>query len=136
MLSAFLLLCQEIIALLLPPPSLINSLPQLLAVKHNEIPLGLRWLALGCANFQFIDIILIHLQSHNLGQRHDVVDCRLHRQCLKSLKVTFENALQQGRHVYRDCGTTAPPTFFSAWIKLLIYLVLLVISKSINKINF
>ncbi|GBM49168.1 hypothetical protein AVEN_148088-1 [Araneus ventricosus] len=36
--------------------------------------------------------IISHLQSHDLGQRHHLIDGRLHRYYLDSLKVTFDNA--------------------------------------------
>ncbi|GBN68800.1 hypothetical protein AVEN_66073-1 [Araneus ventricosus] len=47
--SAYFLFNQKIGALLLLLPSLTNPPPQLLAVKHKEIPLGLRWSILGYA---------------------------------------------------------------------------------------
>ncbi|GBN35082.1 hypothetical protein AVEN_60475-1 [Araneus ventricosus] len=33
-------------------------------------------------------------KPHDLGQRHNLIDYRLHRYCLKPLKVTFDNALR------------------------------------------
>ncbi|GBM45991.1 hypothetical protein AVEN_82157-1, partial [Araneus ventricosus] len=38
--------------------------------------------------------IIFHLQSLDLGQRHNPINCRLHRNCLKPLNVTFDNAHQ------------------------------------------
>ncbi|GBM07582.1 hypothetical protein AVEN_230021-1 [Araneus ventricosus] len=40
------------------------------------------------------DIILLLLQSHDLRQRHNLVDYKLHSYCLKPLKVTFDNVLR------------------------------------------
>ncbi|GBN56897.1 hypothetical protein AVEN_46554-1 [Araneus ventricosus] len=42
---------------------------------------------------KLIDIIF-HFQSHDFDQRHNLVDCRLHRYCLKPLKVIFDNVLR------------------------------------------
>ncbi|GBM09697.1 hypothetical protein AVEN_186404-1 [Araneus ventricosus] len=44
---------------------------------------------------KLMDIIVIHLQSHYLSQRHTLVDYRLHSYCLKPLKVTFDNAFRR-----------------------------------------
>ncbi|GBM68453.1 hypothetical protein AVEN_5172-1 [Araneus ventricosus] len=100
-----------IVALLLPPPPLTSSPPQLLAVSKH---FGSQVFAVVFLNL--IDIIF-HLQSHDLGQRHNFVQCRLHRYCLRSdlrsgngdvmwrssssgryclrpFKVTFDNALR------------------------------------------
>ncbi|GBN74579.1 hypothetical protein AVEN_137737-1 [Araneus ventricosus] len=43
---------------------------------------------------KFIDIIVIPMQSLDLGQRRNLVDYRLHRYCLKPFKVIFDNALR------------------------------------------
>ncbi|GBN25391.1 hypothetical protein AVEN_186034-1 [Araneus ventricosus] len=90
MLETFHLLSQKIIALLLPVPSLTNSPPQFLGVKHNGIPIGFRWS--GVQFRKLIDNILIHPQFHGLGQRHNLVDNRLHRYCFKPSKAAFDNA--------------------------------------------
>ncbi|GBO41039.1 hypothetical protein AVEN_239978-1 [Araneus ventricosus] len=43
---------------------------------------------------KLIDIILIRLLSIDLGQTNNLVDYRLHRYCLKALKVAFDNAVR------------------------------------------
>ncbi|GBL79628.1 hypothetical protein AVEN_18183-1 [Araneus ventricosus] len=86
--SAFLLLRQKSVALLLPPPLLTSSLPTILAVKHNATPYGLRWSALGCVFLKPIDITFL-LKSHDLA-RDNLVDCRLRRYCFKP----FDNTLR------------------------------------------
>ncbi|GBM35711.1 hypothetical protein AVEN_58397-1 [Araneus ventricosus] len=43
---------------------------------------------------KLIDVILIRLLSIDLGQTNNHVDYRLHRYCLKALKVTFDNAVR------------------------------------------
>ncbi|GBM99987.1 hypothetical protein AVEN_14183-1 [Araneus ventricosus] len=63
--SAFLLLRQKIVALLWPPPPLTNSLPQLLAVKHNEVPLGLRWSAIA---FALLRALRYHSYTHPVSR--------------------------------------------------------------------
>ncbi|GBN28667.1 hypothetical protein AVEN_258215-1 [Araneus ventricosus] len=85
-LSAFLLLRQKIVALLLPPP------PYLLAVKQKATPSALRLSVFSFLFFKlfvylvllfhkFIDIIAIHLESPDLGQRWNVIEYRLHMVC-------------------------------------------------------
>ncbi|GBM49340.1 hypothetical protein AVEN_148669-1 [Araneus ventricosus] len=97
MLSASLLLYWKIVALLLLSPLPINS--------HSQLLSFLLWNTMQFHKFfggqllavlflKLIDIILIHLQSHDLGQRHNLVDYRPHRYCLKPLKVTLDNVLR------------------------------------------
>ncbi|GBO15826.1 hypothetical protein AVEN_211407-1 [Araneus ventricosus] len=61
-----------------------------------------------------IDIITNHLQSHDLGQRHNLVDRRLYSYCLKSLEVTFDNAFRPKLLPSRSEGSLGdffPPIF-------------------------
>ncbi|GBO20136.1 hypothetical protein AVEN_48738-1 [Araneus ventricosus] len=65
-------------------------------------------------SLRLIDIITIHLQSHDLGQRHNLVDSRLHRYCLKPLEVTFDNAFRPNLLPSRregSLGDLFPPIF-------------------------
>ncbi|GBM56426.1 hypothetical protein AVEN_56111-1 [Araneus ventricosus] len=57
----------------------------------------------------FLKLIDIIFHSHELGQRHNLVDCRLHKYCLKPLKVTFGNALRPMLLPSRSEGSLCGP---------------------------
>ncbi|GBL88095.1 hypothetical protein AVEN_133742-1 [Araneus ventricosus] len=90
MLSTFLFLSQ-IVALLLPPPPLTALLHNFL-LRNVMRFFGSQLLVV--AFLKLIDISFA-LQSHDLDQRHNLVDCRVHRYCLIPLKVTFDNFSSQ-----------------------------------------
>ncbi|GBM19039.1 hypothetical protein AVEN_172505-1 [Araneus ventricosus] len=97
-----------IVALLLPTPPLTNSPPQLFAMKRNATLRALRHQFLAGVFHELIDVI-IHLQSHNLSPRHNLVDCRLRSYCLKPHEVTFDNAFRPKILPSRSEGSLGDP---------------------------
>ncbi|GBL73812.1 hypothetical protein AVEN_163345-1 [Araneus ventricosus] len=64
---------------------------------------------LAVSYLKLIDIVLIYPQSHDLSQRHNLIDCRLHRYSLKSIKITFDNAFRPKLLPSRSEGSLDEP---------------------------
>ncbi|GBM26745.1 hypothetical protein AVEN_175898-1 [Araneus ventricosus] len=79
MTSAILLFSYRVVALLLPPPPPLTISPPQLSLCETYCN-SIRFSTVSsrlCSSRRVIDIILIHLQSHDLGLRRNLIDYRL-----------------------------------------------------------
>ncbi|GBN27929.1 hypothetical protein AVEN_147731-1 [Araneus ventricosus] len=106
MLSAFLLLSQKIVALLITP--LTSSTTSCCEAQWNFVISSVFSFWLWPSSI--LSILFLSISNLIILVQDNLVVCRLHRNCLKHLQVTFDNVLQPQLPPRRSQGSL--PTYF------------------------